>query len=122
MLRSFEAGHTNVGQIDQFADTLGIRAAPVLMDSQAKYAVLAAGKGDLILRLLSADQPDYREKAWDQAAGSLVVEEAGGRATDLDGRPFDFSAGRVLVNNHGVVVSNGHLHEAALRALREIGA
>lgn len=122
LLRSFEAGHTNVGQIEQCAAALGIRAQPVLMDSQVKYAVLAAGQGDLMLRLLSADQPGYREKAWDQAAGTLVVQEAGGRATDLDGRPFDFTTGHELVHNRGVLVSNGRLHEAALRALKTVGA
>ena len=56
---------------------LGITADPVPMDSQAKYAVLAAGGGDVNLRLLSPSQPDYREKIWDQAAGSICVEEAG---------------------------------------------
>jgi len=122
LLRSFEAGHTNVEQIEQFAAALGIQAEPVLMDSQVKYAVLAAGQGDLILRLLSPEKPDYREKAWDQAAGSLVVEEAGGRATDLEGKPFDFSLGRELIHNRGVLVSNGRLHQAALQALKAIGA
>jgi 3'(2'), 5'-bisphosphate nucleotidase len=121
-MRSFEAGHTNVGQIDQFVAALGIRAKPVLMDSQAKYAVLAAGQGDVMLRLLSTENPDYREKAWDQAAGSLVVEEAGGRATDLDGKPFDFTPGRELIHNRGVLVSNGRLHQAALLALKAIRA
>lgn len=121
LLRSFEAGHTNVDQLSQFAAALGIQAEPVLMDSQVKYAVLAAGQGDLMLRLLSPQQPNYREKAWDQAAGSLVVEEAGGRATDLDGKPFGFSAGRELIHNRGVLVSNGRLHEAALQALKTIG-
>ena len=56
LLRSFETGHTNVSQIDLFARALGVQAEPVLMDSQAKYAVLAAGKGDLLLRLFSASQ------------------------------------------------------------------
>ena len=39
------------------------------MDSQAKYAVLAASGGDLLFRLLSPAKPDYRERIWDQAAG-----------------------------------------------------
>jgi 3'(2'), 5'-bisphosphate nucleotidase len=92
------------------------------MDSQAKYAVLAAGAGDLLFRLLSPKQPDYREKIWDQAAGSLVVEAAGGRISDLDGQPLDFTAGRTLARNRGVLASNGYLHEAALQALRRIQA
>jgi len=122
LLRSFEAGHTNVDQIDVFAQTLGIQAGPVLMDSQAKYAVLAAGQGELMLRLLSTARPDYKEKIWDQAAGGLVLEEAGGCLTDLDGKPLDFTTGRSLTNNRGVLASNRLLHEAALRALRTIGA
>ena len=122
LLRSFESGHTNVSQIDIFAQALGIQAEAVLMDSQAKYAVLAAGKGDLLLRLLSAAQPNYREKIWDQAAGSLVLEEAGGRITDLDGVTLDFTTGRSLRNNRGILASNHALHAAALQALRQIGA
>jgi 3'(2'), 5'-bisphosphate nucleotidase len=121
-LRSFEAGHTNVDQIDDFAQALGIRAEPVRMDSQAKYAVLAAGQGELMLRLLSPKKPDYREKIWDQAAGSLVIQEAGGTVTDLHGRALDFSAGRSLANNRGVLASNGRLHAAALQVLRQIQA
>jgi 3'(2'), 5'-bisphosphate nucleotidase len=122
ILRSFESGHTNVSQIDRFSQALGAQAEPVLMDSQAKYAVLAAGKGDLLLRLLSASQPDYREKIWDQAAGSLVLEEAGGRISDLDGMPLDFTTGRSLRRNRGILATNGFLHAAALEALRKIGA
>ncbi|MCJ7537365.1 MAG: hypothetical protein MUO57_17705, partial [Anaerolineales bacterium] len=95
---------------------------PVRMDSQAKYMLLAAGEGELYLRFLSSRQPDYREKIWDQAAGSLIVEEAGGQVSDLHGRPLDFSAGRTLLHNRGVLASNGYLHQQALQALRAINA
>ena len=117
LLRSFEAGHTSVGGIDLFARKLGIAAEPVRMDSQAKYAVLAAGEGEIYLRLLSPKKPNYREKIWDQAAGSLVVEEAGGTVTDLDGRPLDFTAGRTLAHNRGICATNTLLHSVALEAL-----
>jgi len=122
LLRSFESGHTNVNQIDLVAEALGVQAAPVCMDSQAKYAVLAAGHGELYLRLLSSRRPDYREKIWDQAAGVIVIEEAGGKVTDLDGVPLDFTAGRTLANNRGICASNDKLHAAALDALREVKA
>jgi 3'(2'), 5'-bisphosphate nucleotidase len=122
VLRSFESGHTNVSQIDYFAQALEINAEPVRMDSQAKYALLAAGQGELILRLLSPNNPDYREKIWDQAAGSLIVEEAGGKVSDLDGKPLDFTSGRTLTRNRGVLASNGHLHAPALTALKQIQA
>lgn len=122
LLRSFESGHTNIGQIDYFAEALGVQADPVRMDSQAKYAVLAAGQGEIYLRLLSASRLDYKEKIWDQAAGSIVIEEAGGRVTDLDGKTLDFSKGRTLAANRGICATNGYMHEAALAALKEIGA
>jgi 3'(2'), 5'-bisphosphate nucleotidase len=122
LLRSFESGHTNVSQIDRFSQELGIQAQPVRMDSQAKYAVLAAGKGELLLRLLSPSKPDYREKIWDQAAGSIILQEAGGRITDLDGKSLDFRAGRALINNRGILASNNSLHEPALNVLKAITA
>lgn len=117
LLRSVESGHTNTGRMGRIVDTLGVAAEPVLMDSQAKYAVLAAGGGDALFRLLNEKQLDYKERIWDQAAGSIVVEEAGGRVTDLSGADLDFGQGRTLANNSGVVATNGHLHEAALDAI-----
>ncbi len=122
LLRSYESAHTNTGQIGELVQAMDVQADPVAMDSQAKYAVLAAGRGDMLVRLLSARQPDYREKVWDQAAGSIVVEEAGGKISDLHGRPLDFTRGRTLAGNRGVLASNGYLHRDALLALAQIGA
>ena len=120
MLRSVESGHTNVGQIGRLTDTLGLETDPVSLDSQAKYAVLGSGGGELLFRLLSAAEPDYRERVWDQAAGSIVVEEAGGRITDLQGKVLDFTRGRTLAGNRGICASNGLLHEQALEALSKL--
>lgn len=122
MLRSVEKAHTNTGGIGALVDVLGIVADPVPMDSQAKYAVLAAGGGEVNLRLISPAQPGYIEKIWDQAAGSICVEEAGGRVSDLDGKPLDFSRGRTLSSNRGVLATNGKLHDAVLAGLKQIGA
>jgi 3'(2'), 5'-bisphosphate nucleotidase len=122
VLRSVEKAHTNVDEIGELMAKLGVTAPPVAMDSQAKYAVLATGDGDVLLRLISRSSPDYRERIWDQAAGSIIVEEAGGRITDLDGQPLDFSQGRTLAKNRGILATNGHLHDALLDGLRSIGA
>ena len=121
LLRSFEAQHTNVGKLDQLVSQLAIQADPVRLDSQAKYAILAAGKAEVMLRLLSAEKPDYREKVWDIAAGSIIVEEAGGRVTDLHGKALDFSTGREFKNNRGILVTNGHLQQPFLEALASLG-
>jgi 3'(2'), 5'-bisphosphate nucleotidase len=120
LLRSVEKAHTDTGGIGELVAALGITADPVSMDSQAKYAVLAAGGGDVNLRLLSPSRPDYREKIWDQAAGTIVVEEAGGRVSDLDGKPLNFSQGRTLAANRGVLATNGLLHDALLTGLKQI--
>jgi 3'(2'), 5'-bisphosphate nucleotidase len=109
-----------VSQIDQLADWLGVQVEPVRMDSQTKYAILAAGGGEVIIRLLSPDRLDYREKIWDQAAGSIILEEAGGRLTDLSGKPLDFTQGRTLKENRGVLATNGLLHEKVLQGLAVI--
>ncbi len=121
VLRSVEAGHTNLSQMDVLCEKMGVTGV-VAMDSQAKYAVLAAGGSDLLFRLISAKLPNYKEKIWDQAAGSIVVEEAGGKITDLDGRTLDFSQGFELKNNRGICASNGLLHELAVQSIRAIDA
>lgn len=122
LLRSVESLHTDEEAMARLVAELGISAAPVRMDSQAKYAVIAGGEAELIFRLNPPHSPDRSESIWDQAAGSIVVEEAGGRVTDLRGDALDFSAGRQLKCNHGVLVSNARLHEVALRAVARIGA
>jgi 3'(2'), 5'-bisphosphate nucleotidase len=122
VLRSFESGHTNVDQVGNFSQEMGIEVEPVRLDSQAKYVLLAAGQGELYLRLLSPNQPNYKEKIWDQAAGSLLVEEAGGKVSDLHGIKLEFNTGRTLVNNRGILASNGHLHAHALQVLKSIKA
>jgi myo-inositol-1(or 4)-monophosphatase len=42
-------------------------------------------------------------KPWDVAAGALIVEEAGGEVTGMDGAPFDPAAAHLIA-------SNGHVH------------
>ncbi len=120
VLRSYVSSHTNVDELESFSRAVGIEAPPVALDSQAKYALLASGAGELLLRLLSPKQPDYREMIWDQAAGAIVVEEAGGRVTDLAGKPLDFSRGRTLSANSGVCATNGVLHDETLAALAKL--
>lgn len=120
LLRSFEKAHTNASQTDLVLQELKAEAAAITMDSQAKYAVLAAGGAELLLRLLNPGKELYKERIWDQAAGSIIVEEAGGRVSDLLGKPLDYGQGRGLENNTGVLATNGWLHAAALEAVHAV--
>ena len=49
---------------------------------------------------------------WDMAAGSILVEEAGGAVSGLDGT-------RLRLNGRAIVASNGRMHAALVDALRE---
>lgn len=51
-------------------------------------------------------------KPWDVAAGGLILEEAGGHITGMDGTPFDLSAGHL-------VASNGAIHEEMLGVIAD---
>jgi histidinol-phosphatase len=66
------------------------------------YALVAEGKAEIYL------ETDL--KAWDLAACKVIVEEAGGRFTDLAGVP--------TVHSGTALASNGGLHDAALALLR----
>jgi myo-inositol-1(or 4)-monophosphatase len=50
-------------------------------------------------------------KAWDIAGGALIVAEAGGRVTGMDGEPFRSRGGHVLA-------TNGRVHDAMLEVIQ----
>jgi 3'(2'), 5'-bisphosphate nucleotidase len=120
LLRSVEDTHADPKRLTLIIRQLGLTQPVIPLDSQAKYLIIAGGQAELLIRLVPSLKPDYKEKLWDVAAGVLVIEEAGGRVTDLRGEPLDLTAGRELTRNHGSVISNGHLHEAALSAVAAV--
>jgi 3'(2'), 5'-bisphosphate nucleotidase len=113
-----ESAHSSHKDAASVAHLLGIQRAPLRLDSQAKYAVVACGEAEIYLRL--ASRVEYVENIWDHAAGSLVIEEAGGRVTDVNGSPLDFRQGSRLERNIGIVATNGHLHSDVLAALAKV--
>ena len=100
------------------AQKLNISKASLRMDSQAKYGIVARGEATFYLRVPSPSEPGYKEKIWDHAAGSIIAEEAGGKVTDILGKPLDFSSGVRMEGNHGIVVTNGILHDVILKTLK----
>ena len=54
-------------------------------------------------------------KPWDVAAGALIVEEAGGRVTGMDGSPFDPAAAHLIA-------SNGQVHAEVVDTIRTFRA
>jgi HAL2 family 3'(2'),5'-bisphosphate nucleotidase len=113
---AYEPGHSNHTLAERVASRLGCTDnPPIRIDGQGKYGLLAAGEAHVFTRLPG---PGYVENIWDVSAGALIVEEAGGRVSDLDGRPIDFSLGSQLdASVRGIVATNGVVHDAVLEAL-----
>ncbi|MBW2274250.1 MAG: 3'(2'),5'-bisphosphate nucleotidase [Deltaproteobacteria bacterium] len=115
---SVESAHSSQSDSARVAELLGIEAPPYRIDSQCKYAAVSRGDASIYLRLPT--RKDYEEKIWDHAAGAMVIREAGGRVTDVSGKDLDFSIGRTLRDNKGVIVTNGHVHDRVIAAVGEV--
>jgi 3'(2'), 5'-bisphosphate nucleotidase len=88
--------------------------ARVIETYSAGVKLAQVARGDADLYACTYD----RLHDWDLAAGHILVEEGGGRVTDLGGGELTY--GRIPpVHLRGVLASNGAIHPAALRALRE---
>jgi len=97
-----ETQQTNLAQYAAFAvRTRGVRR---LGSAVLDLAWVASGRLDGFWEL--------RLGPWDAAAGCLLVEEAGGRVTNVTGGPLDLDA-------PAVVASNGRIHDAMLAVLRQ---
>jgi len=114
---SVESAHSAHGAAAHVAEILGVTAPPIRMDSQCKYAAVVGGDASIYLRLPT--RADYEEKIWDHASGYLLIEEAGGQVSDIHGEPLDFSLGRTLSRNKGVVATNGKLHAPVIAAIQQ---
>lgn len=78
-------------------------------------AVRRLGSAALDLCYIAAGRMDafweQHLKPWDMAAGALMLAEAGGKVTSLDGNPFDVRKGQLMA-------SNGALHGALIDVVR----
>jgi len=118
MCESVEKAHAAHSEHAEIASRLGMKTEAYRIDSQCKYAVVARGEASIYLRLPS--KKGYREKVWDHAAGAIIITEAGGRVSDLEGRPLDLASGRYLGRSRGVIATNGVVHDTVLAAAREV--
>jgi 3'(2'), 5'-bisphosphate nucleotidase len=119
ILESVDKSHGAFDRMAKVREYAGLLESPFdRIDSMEKYARIAAGDGELYLRLprTGSGRP---HAAWDHAAGVALVLAGGGQATDVDGSPLDFSKGRNLPNQ-GMIVSNGAIHPRVLAAVRQL--
>ena len=70
------------------------------------HGVRRAGSAALDLAYVAAGRLEgfweFNLNPWDTAAGILLIEEAGGRITDFNGRPYRIDSKEVLASNGGI--------------------
>jgi len=119
LCESVEKAHSSHDATGRILERLDRGRDPQRLDSQCKYAVVARGQADAYLRMPT--KAGYVERIWDHAAGAIVATEAGCLVTDILGKPLDFSFGRGLENNLGVVCAPHPLHGDLVRAIHDLG-
>lgn len=95
-------------ELAPFADRFEIRPCG---STAYKLALVAAGAADAFLSRGPKSE-------WDVCAGALLVQEAGGRVTDLAGRPLRFNRPQPFVQ--GILATRGDLHDTLLAALASL--
>jgi myo-inositol-1(or 4)-monophosphatase len=101
---SYDVRETADNNLNHFCD-FSIRAQGVRRTGSAAmdFCYVAMGRLDGFWEL--------KLHPWDSAAGSLLVQEAGGRVTDFSGRSFS-------VYSKDVVASNGKIHDEMLKVIQ----
>lgn len=116
LIRSVEGGWKTRRRLSKIRKGLRMDSEEIRLDSQVKYLALAAGDGDLVVRL-PRRQGARKENVWDHAAGTILVETAGGTVSDVRGEALDFGRGPQLEANLGVVASVAGLHGRAIEGI-----
>jgi 3'(2'), 5'-bisphosphate nucleotidase len=78
-----------------------------------KIGLIAEGNCDIYIHL------SPRTKLWDTCAPQIILEEAGGKLTDIFGSRMRYDI-EDLQNHNGIVASNGSSHEEAIKRLRPL--
>jgi 3'(2'), 5'-bisphosphate nucleotidase len=78
-----------------------------------KVGLIAEQQADIYLHLSPST------KQWDTCAPQIILEEAGGRASDLFGQPLRYNGIRID-NRNGIVASNGAAHEMVIENLQPL--
>ena len=82
--------------LDAFLERLG-ETDMLPMGSSLKFCVIAEGRADIYPRLGPTSE-------WDTAAAQAVVEQAGGKVLELDGKPLSYNAKEDILNPWFVVI------------------
>lgn len=96
--------------IDQVKSALGISNELNIGSIGLKLGVIAVGERDLYVN------PSPRCSLWDTAGPEALLHEAGGRLSDIRGRPLRYDV-QEIAHKSGLIASNGRVHDAAIERL-----
>jgi len=117
LCESVEAAHSSSAFTKKLLKSIKSEVEPLKVDSQCKYALVASRNADLYLRVPTSDR---KEKIWDHAAGYILVKEAGGMVTDLNGKELDFSFDEKLENNEGIIAASDAIYKSVMNVIQQI--
>jgi 3'(2'), 5'-bisphosphate nucleotidase len=101
------------GQLSNHLRALGPKQVIETYSAGIKLAQVARGEADIYLNTYDACHD------WDICAGAILVEEAGGKVTNLRGETPQFGRPEAIQPG-GLLATNGHLHPPALAALQSV--
>jgi len=106
--------HYDKPWVINFARKIGITKY-VQIDSMAKFCMVADGSADIYIKPLN----NYPTSSWDFLPGDLLVREAGGHVSDLNGEPLKFIEEKCLWTLPGIIGSNGVLKNSLIALVKE---
>ena len=90
-----------------------VRAIVERFGDMRRFGCAQATLGMVSTGALDGTLSDLRPNPWDTVAGVHLVRSAGGKVTDIEGE-------RWRHDSRGLVVSNGHVHDSVLEAVRAV--
>lgn len=99
--------------IDNVKSSLGIGTERNIGSVGLKLALIADNEYDLYVN------PLPRCKVWDTCAPEAILIGAGGKFTDLYGRPLAYRD-ETITRPDGLLASNGHLHDIAVQKMKTL--
>jgi 3'(2'), 5'-bisphosphate nucleotidase len=100
-------------RMDKVVRALGLKEEVLRGSVGIKVGLIIEQQCDLYVHL------SPRTKQWDTCAPEIILHEAGGRLTDLFGRPLAYNKAEVQ-NRNGIVASNGVSHARIIESLEPL--
>ena len=100
-------------RMDKVVQAFGLQEEVLRGSVGIKVGLIVEQQCDLYVHL------SPRTKQWDTCAPEVILHEAGGRITDLFGRPLRYNHADVQ-NRNGLVASNGVSHSQIVELLQPL--